>query len=689
MTTVPLGKPAVFVETRAPTVTDDAATLGVRQSYWWLRTDTGQWWICRDETTGAAVWDEVKSATALASIYQPLDATLTGLAALDGTTGLVEQDGATSFTKRAIGAGASTSVPTRADGDARWGQLSIANTWAGLQTINGGILLNNAGPNLIEFRATNVGAPTFTTRSIGAKIVLWPALGVSSADYAIGIESGALWLGVPETTRPIKFYAGTTLTMQLSGLSVLSGMSVELGGASGRTLFSEPLADSTLARTVHQLASYRNTSSTATGAIVFSAPAVANVMHQLRIKGLLYTPAHAVDVLVQGYRTTGAWSNTAKISLGTLDIQVRLAVNAAGNNCVILGDIGTVWSYPHFSIVEALFSHTGASDTYAQGWTAALVTDLSAFTQITATLANVSPAGLDPTLLALAGLTGAADRLPYFNGADTATLATFTAFARTLLDDVDAAAARTTLGAQASDATLTALAGLTTAADRLPYFTGVDTSAVTIFTSFARTLLDDADATAALGTLGAQAADATLTALAGMDTVAGALHQTAPDTFVKRVPSASNGVTISNADGIAGAPAFALTGVALALHTYSTGAGAGPLDSLRAIDVGSAAFADARALSGARVVTQNSSYQITPQDHGKIFRATSGSPTFTLPAWAALHPWFRVGFKARGTTITIARSGSDTIDGTTSISVTTGNSVSVGRTDTTGEMESY
>ena len=81
-------------------------------------------------------------------------------------------------------------------------------------------------------------------------------------------------------------------------------------------------------------------------------------------------------------------------------------------------------------------------------------------------------------------------------------------YAQTLLDDADATAARATLGltlgtqVQAWDDALQALSAAPPGANKLPYFTSAVAAGVTDLSAFIRTLLDDADAATARGTLG-------------------------------------------------------------------------------------------------------------------------------------------------------------------------------------------
>ena len=115
---------------------------------------------------------------------------------------------------------------------------------------------------------------------------------------------------------------------------------------------------------------------------------------------------------------------------------------------------------------------------------------------------DVGAQPVDPTLTAIAALTTAADKLIYATGSDAFSTCDLSAFIRTLFDDADAATARTTIGAQPLDATLTAIAALTTAADKLIYATGSDAFSTCDLSAFGRTLLDDADAATARTTLG-------------------------------------------------------------------------------------------------------------------------------------------------------------------------------------------
>lgn len=202
---------------------------------------------------------------------------------------------------------------------------------------------------------------------------------------------------------------------------------------------------------------------------------------------------------------------------------------------------------------------------------------------------NTTLTAYSTPLSALHSTTVVANKIPYYNGSGTATTTDFTSFARSLLDDSSASAARSTLGVggiatqdasnvaitggsitgitdlaiadggsgastaaqarinyglqigsdiQAYDAGLQSIAGLTTAADKMIYTTASDVYATTDLSAFGRSLIDDAAASNARTTLGVvigtdvQAYNAGLASIAGLTTAADKMiYTTASNTY--------------------------------------------------------------------------------------------------------------------------------------------------------------
>jgi trimeric autotransporter adhesin len=163
--------------------------------------------------------------------------TLAGtLATTNGGTGL------TSFTANGIPYASSTSALATGsaltfDGTNLSTTGQVISTKTGSATdATGQVYLNGSTSNRVEWNTQGTGAPAFTTRSGGTKLLIYPAISGSQVDYAMGIDAATLWSSVPVASSSFffKWYGGQTQVASMDGTGAFTATSFA-GAGTGLT----------------------------------------------------------------------------------------------------------------------------------------------------------------------------------------------------------------------------------------------------------------------------------------------------------------------------------------------------------------------------------------------------------------------------------------------------------------------
>ena len=176
--------------------------------------------IAGNETVGGTL-----AVTGVATLTaQPVLSSLTASQAVftNGTKGLVSN--AITGTGNVV-MSASPTLTGTANVAGLTASEQIASTQTGSATTGAGQLyLNGATSNRIDFNSNGATTPSFTTRSDGTKITLFPALSGSQVDYAIGISAATQWYSVPVNSNSFffKWFGGETQIASLDGTGVLT-----------------------------------------------------------------------------------------------------------------------------------------------------------------------------------------------------------------------------------------------------------------------------------------------------------------------------------------------------------------------------------------------------------------------------------------------------------------------------------
>jgi hypothetical protein len=120
-----------------------------------------------------------------------------------------------------------------------------SNVYPANPTISFSATPSNSG--LVTLNSVDFAAPSFTTSSLGSRLILTPAVTASTVDYALGCGNQSLWYSVANSSSAYYWYFGTTSLLSLastklnfSGGDTFLGSNITYSGASlyGNTTYT-------------------------------------------------------------------------------------------------------------------------------------------------------------------------------------------------------------------------------------------------------------------------------------------------------------------------------------------------------------------------------------------------------------------------------------------------------------------
>lgn len=271
----------------------------------------------------------------------------------------------------------------------------------------------SASVSLNNQKITNLATPTLDTDAATKAYVDATKQGLDVKDSVRVATTANITLSATQTIDGVAVIAGDRVLVKDQTTGSQNGLYVVAAGAWSRSTDADSSAEVTAGMFTFVT---EGTVNADTGWVLTT-----NDTITLNTTALSFTQFSGAGQIDAG---TGLSKTGNTINVGTASA-ARIVVNADN---IDLATIGTAGTYQAVTV-----------DAYGRVSAGTNPTTLAGFG-----IVDAQP--LDATLTALAGVTTAANQLIYATGADTFTTTSFTAFGRSLADDADAAAGRSTLG---------------------------------------------------------------------------------------------------------------------------------------------------------------------------------------------------------------------------------------------------